>query len=282
MGSKKLKAIVVRGTNRVNVADKARVSALRENGNAPHGATWHGKVWTLWHGRGGDGATVVRRIAHQQLGFGVMPSPKNLHNGWGGERLYDELLRGAEQGTQDKHGRDTCYACVVRCKRVVESEYKQHKLDPAYGGAEYEALAALGSYCGVNDLHALSYANQLCNEYGVDVVSVGATISWAMECFERGILNLEETDGIELRFGNTDALVAMLEKTLNREGFGDILADGSEKAAQRLGKGQEYLLTVKGQELPAHMPQSEAKPCRNLRCESFRRGSSIVRTRPRT
>ncbi len=254
MGSKKLKAIVVRGTNRVNVADKARVSALGKMAMPrmePRGMEKFGRYGTA-------GAVMGQQLSGglptNNWDSGVMPSLESAQ--WmGGERLYDELLRGAEQGTQDKHGRDTCYACVVRCKRVVESEYKQHKLDPAYGGAEYEALAALGSYCGVNDLHALSYANQLCNEYGVDVVSVGATISWAMECFERGILNLEETDGIELRFGNTDALVAMLEKTLNREGFGDILADGSEKAAQRLGKGQEYLLTVKGQELPAHMPQ---------------------------
>jgi aldehyde:ferredoxin oxidoreductase len=90
--------------------------------------------------------------------------------------------------------------------------------------------------------------------YGVDTISCGATLSWAMDCFENGVLTAEDTDGIELRFGNAEAMIAMLEKTLNREGFGDVLADGSAKAADRLGKGHEYLLTVKGQELPAHMP----------------------------
>jgi aldehyde:ferredoxin oxidoreductase len=172
----------------------------------------------------------------------------------GGARLYDELLKGAEEGKQDKQGRDTCYACIVRCKRVVESEWKNNKLMPEYGGPEYETIATFGSYCGVDDLHAVTYANQLCNQYGVDTISCGATLSWAMDCFENGVLTAEETDGIELRFGDAEAMIAMLEKTLNREGFGDVLAEGSAKAADRLGKGHDYLLTVKGQEMPAHMP----------------------------
>ncbi|HIP70119.1 MAG TPA: hypothetical protein EYH05_01835 [Anaerolineae bacterium] len=164
-------------------------------------------------------------------------------------------MRGAEEGKQDKLGRDTCYACIIRCKRVVESEYQNHKLDPEYGGPEYETISTFGSYCGVDDLHAIVYANQLCNQYGVDTISCGATLAWAMECFENGVITLEDTDGIELRFGNAEAMIAMLEKTLNREGFGDILANGSAKAADILGKGHEYLITIKGQEMPAHMPQ---------------------------
>jgi len=171
-----------------------------------------------------------------------------------GIRLYDELLAGAEEGKQDRQGRDTCYACIVRCKRVAEAEYKDKKIIPEYGGPEYESLSTLGSYCGVSDLHAVTYANQLCNEYGVDTISAGATISWAMECYQNGLLTLEETDGIELTYGNADAMIQMLEKTLNREGFGDVLAMGSVKAADHLGKGHEYLVAVKGQELPAHMP----------------------------
>jgi aldehyde:ferredoxin oxidoreductase len=171
-----------------------------------------------------------------------------------GERLYLELLRGAADGAQDKLGRDTCYACVVRCKRVVEAEYRQQAIVPEYGGPEYETLATFGSYCGVSDLRAISYANQLCNAYGVDTISCGATLSWAMECFERGVLSIEDTDGIALNYGDAEAMIAMLEKTLKREGFGDVLAEGSAGAAARLGKGHEHLLTVKGQEIPAHMP----------------------------
>ena len=94
----------------------------------------------------------------------------------GGERLYDELLRGAEEGKQDKQGRDTCYACIIRCKRVVQSEWQSQllgnkELRHEYGGPEYETIATFGSYCGVDDLHAVVYANQLCNQYGVDTIS---------------------------------------------------------------------------------------------------------------
>ena len=173
----------------------------------------------------------------------------------GGERLYDELLKGAADGKQDREGRDTCYSCIVRCKRVVESEWLDNKLIPEYGGPEYETIATFGSYCGVDDLQAVTYANQLCNQYGVDTISCGATISWAMDCFENGLLTADETDGLELRFGNAESMIAVLKKILAREGIGDILAEGSAKAADRLGKGHEYLLTIKGQELPAHMPQ---------------------------
>lgn len=253
MGSKKLKAIAVRGTLPVNPADKKAVVALSRRGTKllPE----RPDVTNL--GTYGTADTVMG-----QQGAGGLPT-----NNWdsgvmdlaaaeaiSGERLYLELLRGAAEGQQDKLGRDTCYACIVRCKRVVESEYREHKLVPEYGGPEYETLSTFGSYCGVGDLRAVSYANQLCNQYGVDSISCGATLSWAMECFERGVLTPEETDGIELRFGNAEAMIAMLEKTLRREGFGDVLAEGSEKAADRLGKGHEYVLTVKGQEIPAHMP----------------------------
>lgn len=253
MGSKKLKAIVVRGSEKVIPADKSAIAKLSKVG--------------------------AKRVNTDDFDFGVLGTPGvvtgqqaagglptyNYNSGAfasldeaeaiSGERLYDEILRGAEEGKQDRQGRDTCYACVVRCKRVVESEYRNNKLVPEYGGPEYETLATFGSYCGITDLHAVTYANQLCNAYGVDTISCGATISWAIECFENGLLTTEETDGIELKYGDDEAMIAMLEKTLNREGFGDILANGSAKAADILGKGHEYLVTVKGQELPAHMPQ---------------------------
>lgn len=251
MGSKKLKAIVVRGSQRVNPANKAGVTAIhREGAKRLPGSGTEG------FGRYGTPGVVM-----PQQSAGGLPT-RNWDAGsfegaedLSGERLYDELLRGAEEGKQDKDGRDTCYSCIIRCKRVVQSEWKGNDLVPEYGGPEYETIAALGSYCGIDDLHAVTYANQLCNEYGVDTISCGATLSWAMECFENELISTEDTDGIELRYGNADAMIAMLKKTLVRDGFGDVLADGSAKAADRLGMGHEYLLTVKGQELPAHMPQ---------------------------
>jgi aldehyde:ferredoxin oxidoreductase len=151
---------------------------------------------------------------------------------------------------------DTCYACTVRCKRVVETEYRGRGVDPFYGGPEYETLSTLGSYCGIGDMSAVSLANQICNQYGLDTISCGATIAFAMDCFEHGILTLEDTGGIELRFGNTDAMLAVLEKIAQREGIGDVLANGSVHAAGQMGRGAEDLVVaVKNMELPAHMPQ---------------------------
>ncbi len=250
MGSKNLKAIVVRGKQRVMPADKKSIAALSKKGAGNLTSSGMEDF-----GRYGTAASVMSQqkgggLPSYNWDAGVMNNAENI----GGERLYDELLRGAEAGKQDKHGRDTCYACIVRCKRVVESEWKGNKLIPEYGGPEYETIATLGSYCGVDDLHAVTYANQLCNEYGVDTISCGATIAWAMACYEAGILTTDDTDGIELKYGDADAMIAMLKKTLNREGFGNILAEGSAKAADRLEKGHEHLVTVKGQELPAHMP----------------------------
>ena len=147
-------------------------------------------------------------------------------------------------------------ACTVRCKRVVEVKDGPYPLDPRYGGPEYETLAMLGSCCGIGDLVAVAKASELCNKYGMDTISCGGTIAWAMECFENGLLTLDDTGGIELRFGNAAAMVRMVEMIAKREGFGDLLAEGSERAAARIGRGTErFLITSKKQEAPAHMPQ---------------------------
>ena len=251
MGSKKLKAIVVRGKLKLNPADKKAIALLARKGSADFKG---GDMEEF--GRYGTPGVVLPQHASGGLptrnwDSGVMAEAEEIS----GEKLYDEILRQADNGDPDKKGRDTCYACIVRCKRVVDSEWKGNKLRHEYGGPEYETIATFGSYCGISDLKAITYANQLCNAYGVDTISCGATISWAIECFEKGVLTVEETDGIALNYGNADGMIEMLKKTLNREGFGDILANGSEKAADILGKGHDYLLTVKGQELPAHMPQ---------------------------
>jgi aldehyde:ferredoxin oxidoreductase len=254
MGSKKLRAIAVRGTAKAKPANQQAVVAMARRGvkELPENEDMaslakYGTADTVMGNQGAGG------LPTKNWDSGAMPSLEAAE-AISGERLYDFLLRGAEEGKQEKLGRDTCYACAVRCKRVVESEYREKKLLPEYGGPEYETIATFGSYCGVEDLHAVTYANQLCNEYGVDTISCGATIAWAMDCYEHGLLTEEETGGIQLCFGDAEAMLAMLEKTLKREGFGDVLAEGSAKAADRLGKGHEYLVTVKGQEMPAHMP----------------------------
>jgi len=162
-----------------------------------------------------------------------------------GQVMYDTI-------TKD---RDTCYSCSVRCKRVIEVTDGPFQVEPRYGGPEYETVAMMGSLVGVDDLEAISLANQLTNMYGMDTISCGCTIAWAMDCFEHGLITLEDTGGIDLRFGNAAALVEITELIGKREGFGKVLGEGSARAAEILGVGQDLVVAVKKQELPAHMPQ---------------------------
>jgi aldehyde:ferredoxin oxidoreductase len=134
---------------------------------------------------------------------------------------------------------------------------------PRYGGPEYESLAALGVNLGLDDLIAICKSNEMCNYLAMDTVSLGATLAWAMECFEKGILTLDDTGGVPLRFHDADGVVKLVEMIAYRQGVGDLLAEGSQRAAQRLGRGSEaYLTTVKGMEMamhdPRHMPVMRA------------------------
>src|SRR5581483_7958547 len=182
--------------------------------------------------------------------------------GWekiSGETLYDTVLKGAKEGKQNTIGRDSCYSCSVRCKRVAETEWKGIKVEGHFGGPEYETLSTFGSYCGVDDLEAVSLASQMCNEYGVGTISAGARIAFAMNCSDQEILSIKDTGGLELRYGNADAMIEVLKQTLERSTpLCNLLAEGSARAAQKIGRGAEDLvITVKKQELPAHMPQAK-------------------------
>jgi aldehyde:ferredoxin oxidoreductase len=252
MGSKNLKAVVVRGTHKPSLADKETLNRLARWG-AEHlpksdvaGLAKYGTAETT------GAQQVVGGLPTRNWASGV------FDEGWqalNGPTMYDTILRGADQGQQDRYGRDTCYACTVRCKRVVEHKEGADSLHPQYGGPEYETTSTLGCYCGVGDLLAVAKAAELCNQYGMDTISCGATIAWAMECYEAGLLTLQDTGGLELRFGNAEAVIKMVEMMARREGFGDVLAEGSAGAASRLGRGQEFLICSKNQEAPAHMPQ---------------------------
>lgn len=150
--------------------------------------------------------------------------------------------------------RDTCFGCAIRCKGVVEIP---GKADPEYGGPEYETCATFGSYCGNTDLGDICHANQLCNMYGIDTISCGAIIAFAMDCYEREILTKEHTDGLQLTFGNGAVFDPLIRKIAYKEkGIGALLAQGSARAAAIIGNGAEDLtVTCKMQEWPAHMVQ---------------------------
>ena len=242
MGSKQLKAIAVRGRGTPEVADKEALTEL---------ARWGAKqfpdsdVYSL----GLFGTPGVVSLQNRDGGLPTRNWSSGAFEGF-------ESLDGVTMSETILKKRDTCFACVVRCKRVVEIKEGPFTVDPLYGGPEYETLAALGSYCGVSDLAAVSKANQLCNMYGLDTISTGAIIGWAMDCFEQGLLTEQDTGGIALRFGNAEAMVKMTEMIAKREGFGNLLGQGMAQAAAEIGPGAADLVTaVKGNPLPAHMPQ---------------------------
>jgi aldehyde:ferredoxin oxidoreductase len=246
MASKNLKAVVVRGKKKVEVADSKALTALNRIG--PKAIPENGDM----DGLAKFGTAVVVLFNNT---IGTLPT-RNYNEGQfescepiSGEKMAETILK----------ERDTCYACVVKCKRVVEIKDGPHKVDPRYGGPEYETLGTFGSYCGIDDLAVISVANQVCNEYAVDSIAAGATIAFAMECYEKGVITKEQTAGLDLKFGNSDAMLKALDMMVKGEGeFGKTLGMGSERAAKVWGKGSdEFLITVKGAEAPAHMPQAK-------------------------
>ncbi len=164
-----------------------------------------------------------------------------------GERMRDTILI----------GRGTCFACPISCKRVVSVD-KPYKVDPKYGGPEYESLASFSSNCGVDDLKVVAKANEVCAANGLDTISTGVTISFAMDCYAKGILTSKETGGVELEFGNASALLKALDMIVEKKGFGKVLANGVASAAKEIGGDAEsYAFHVKGQPLPLHEPRDK-------------------------
>lgn len=251
MGSKNLKAVAVRGNQRPEIADKEALSEAKK---------WATEVFPK-SGMSGFGKYGTPGVVSVQQDAGGLPTlnfTRGVFDGWkviDGRTMYETALKGRETGKQDQEGRDTCFGCMIRCKRVVEIKEGPYPVDPLYGGPEYETLATFGSYCGVEDLAAICKANEICNKFGMDTISCGATIAWAMEAFEAGAITAKDTGGFNLKFGDAEAMVRLTEMIGKREGFGNVLAEGSARAAEKLGRGQEFLITSKGQEAPAHMPQ---------------------------
>ncbi|MDX1612943.1 MAG: aldehyde ferredoxin oxidoreductase family protein [Candidatus Promineifilaceae bacterium] len=246
MGAKRLKAVAVRGTVRVSVAERKPVIEV---------AKWLGANYeelVAWAAEG-----IGRGTQDSLMGWAYMGGLP-VHNF--GEPVFEnpELLSGERNYEMFLKERDTCQACPITCKQVFEheSDNPYQKLNPEYGGPEYEAMAALGPNCGVEDNLAVSKANELANANGLDVISTGMSIAFVMECFERGILTAEDTGGLEFRWGDADLLLKAVELIARREDFGDILAEGVARMSQRFGpQTAPFALTVKGQELPMHEPR---------------------------
>ena len=154
----------------------------------------------------------------------------------------------------------TCWACVQSCKRDVKKGITQpYTIDEKYGGPEYETIGMCGSNLMIGDLVTIAKINETASKYCMDSISLGGTLGFIMECFEKGILTKEDTGGLEVRFGDGQSAIKMAEMIGKREGFGDFAAEGTARLAKRLGpKAERIAVTVKGKEFPAHMPHFKA------------------------
>jgi len=236
MGSKNLKAVIVRGSGDKPVFDKNKLKEARSK----FVRKLVEKKFVEEFGKLGSTAGLMFRQKK-----GMLPT-KNFQKGIfekaekiSGERMYDEILV----------GRDTCAGCPIRCKRVVKTEFKGESVDEKYGGPEYETLAAFGSLCMNDNLDSIALANQKCNKYGLDTISTGCTIAFAMEAAEKGLID------INLKWGDPEAIVSLIDKIANRDGIGDILAKGIASVAEEIGAN--FAMVVKGQEIPMHEPRGE-------------------------
>jgi aldehyde:ferredoxin oxidoreductase len=242
MGSKNLKAIAVRGTEKVPVADSKKLKDLHNRITAFIDEVYILKGWKE-AGTGFDMDVGVESgdVPIRNWRDGDFPTVKNIT----AVKLRDTI--GA--------GMDGCFACPMRCKKKAKFE-EPYPHDPAYGGPEYETLGALGSNLGIDDLKAIVKGNALCNAASIDTISAGGVIAFCMEAYERGMLSKEQTDGIELTWGNAEAMLACIRKIIQREGFGDILAEGINRVAQWVGKGSEvFAMQVKGLDPGQHEPR---------------------------
>jgi len=243
MGSKHLKAVAVRGTGKVLVADSERIKALRKKYNdAAKGEIMMERYRK--YGTSEENATCIKAgitgIKNWSLlGGDAFPN----FSAYDPQRLRDKYwVRG-----------EACWGCPIGCKGAFQIEKGPYAREKVYRRPEYETWAAFGPMCFNDNPEFVIKANDICNRYGIDTISTGTSIAFAMECYERGIISKEETDGIELTWGNTSAMLAMLNKIVRRDGFGAVLADGTKKASERIGGGsEEWAIHIGGQEPAFH------------------------------
>jgi aldehyde:ferredoxin oxidoreductase len=242
-GAKKLKAIFVRGTGKLEVAHPERLAKLR----AELKELYDGHI-TI------EALRTFGTASHMDLGIitGDIPMKNWQQTDW----EHFEKIAPIAYSEKILSRNRTCYACGVACKR--EAEVKEGPFRFGKGpGPEYETIATFGTMCLNSSIESIGKANDLCNRYGMDTISCGATIAFAIECFENGLVTEGDTDGLKLTWGNAEAIVAMIEKIGRKEGFGSILAEGSARAAETIGgKAKDFLTTVKGLEAPMHDPRT--------------------------
>jgi aldehyde:ferredoxin oxidoreductase len=244
MGSKKLKAVVVKDTGKIPLADEESGRTLRQKLIAEYKES---PVYQLFSGLGTCGVTAM-----------FVASGESPVKNWGGvaEEVFPNAADISDKsviGYQKK--KYACFGCPIACGGEVKVDSGPYACETHK--PEYETLSAFGPLCLNDNLESIIKINDICNRAGLDTISVGAAIAFAIECYENGILTKEDTDSIELTWGNHQAIVAMTEKVALREGLGSILADGVQKASQEIGKeSAQFAMHIGGQELPMHDPRN--------------------------
>ncbi len=242
-GSKKLKAIFVRGSSKLEAAHPDKMDALKnelkevyEDNIAIEAA---GSMGTASHW---DVSIVSGDLPMKNYSLSEWEQVDDI-----GPVAYEDKI---------KAGKKTCYGCTVGCKMQAEVKEGPFKFEKG-AGPEYETMGAFGSMCLNPSIESIGKANDICNRYGMDTITCGSTIAFAIECFENGLIGEKETEGIQLTWGNSEAIVAMAEKIGKQEGFGKTLSLGSAGAAQVIGgNAADFLTAVKGLEAPMHDPRA--------------------------
>lgn len=241
MGSKKIKAIAVKGNNTVPLAHEEKAKEVRKNTQL----TGHITMLNQF----GTPAILIPLVT-------AGDSPIKNWAGFAARDFPDAEPLGGPAVVEKQERRYACYRCRIACGGRMKGGTGEYKYPPGGHKPEYETLCMFGTNCLNNNLDSIIMANDICNRYGLDTISAGAVIAMAIECYENGLITREDTGGIEMTWGNHKAIVAMTEKLARREGFGDILADGVKVAAERIGKGADkFAMHIQGQEFPAHDPK---------------------------
>ena len=235
LGSKKLKGIAVAGSDKKELADPEELGSLRAEFARKLAETKGDSLGKYGTGRGVNGLNESGILPTKNFQSGYFPEAEEIS----GEKMTETILQ----------ERDTCSGCPIRCKRVVETEFDGEKVRPEYGGPEYETIAAFGSLCLNSDLDAIALANQKCNRYGLDTISTGNTIAFAMEASEKGLL------GEEINWGDPGVIIELVERIAARKGLGKKLAKGIAKMKEELGA--DFAVEIKGQEVPMHEPRGK-------------------------
>jgi len=237
MGSKRIKALAIRGSHPITVAD-------------PQGLMSESlKLIQTSQGPGTQKYRVLGTPTNvlNMNKMGVLPTRNFSETVFEhAEEVSGEYMH--EHFTQKAVG---CSGCSIACEQWAE--VKEGKYKGEIAGLDYESLFALGPNSGIGNLPAIIHLAAKCDELGIDTMSAGVVVGWAMECYEKGILSKDECDGLELRFGNEDEASTLLDKIAHREGIGNVLADGVKRASAKVGKGSEHFaMHIKGLELPGY------------------------------